>query len=83
MTPHELAQKEARDKKAQRKAHLAELEKQQRFYAEKRARMVYLTIDHDDMLKMLLSEELVPENTERVEFVQNGKDGWQVIAHKS
>lgn len=83
MTPHELAQKEARDRKAQKKLRLAELEKQRRFYAEKRARMVYLTIDHDDMLRLLIAEELVPESTERVEFVMNGKDGWSVIAHKS
>ena len=80
---HAESQRLAREAKAERKRRLAELEEQQRYKAACRAREVSVTIDHDDMLKLLISDLLLPEDTVKIETIYpNGKNAWLVRAVK-
>lgn len=80
---HQEEQARFREAKRQRKEKLARIEAEQRLYAERRARMVFMDIDGEDLRLMLIRDDLIPEDTVSVEWVGvNGKGGIRIVCQK-
>lgn len=78
---HLEEQQKAREAKALRKAKLQKLESEQRFYAERRAKQMYVEIDLEDLKSMLLKEDLIPE-CESVEWLGLCNGGIRILCQK-
>lgn len=80
---HREAQRRFREAKALRKQKVAEAEALKKYQADRRARMVYLDIDGEDLRLMLVNEDLIPEDCESVEWIgKTGSGGIRVLCLK-
>lgn len=80
---HQIEQAAAREKKRLRQEQAKELEAKQCFYADRRSRMVFFELQHDELLELLIHDGLIHEDSEKVEFVGgNGNGGFRLVAHR-